>query len=1059
MRKDLPSHQFADRNLLFGVVALQIDFVSREALVTAMNAWVLAKHRSIGDILVEQGSLPDDLQNQLEVLVEAHIQRHNGDPHRSLVAVGLPSTLQQELESVVDGDLHASLAAAGASSAATVDLCGPRTEPGMRYEVLRPHARGGLGVVSVARDTELGREVALKEMQDDHSVDPVTRGRFLREAEITGGLEHPGVVPVYGLGRRADGRPYYAMRLIRGETLLEAAKKLARSAPGYTLRELLTRFVAVCNAVAYAHSRGVIHRDLKPANVMLGPYGETLVVDWGLAKVVGRPAEPGPGDRVVEEGTLLVSGNDGSVTRAGTLMGTPAYMSPEQAAGRLDEQGPATDVYGLGATLYAVLTGQGPIEGCDTTDALERVRQGTWLPPRVVKPSTPKPLDAICRKAMAMRPAERYQSALVLAADVDRWLADEPVSAYRESAGQRVGRWGRRHKPLVAGTAALLLSAVVALGLGLMAVSAEQRKTKDALRAEERARAEEAKRRAQTRQALDAMSSEVVEDWLAKQSELTVQQRNFLEQALVWYQDFANDTEEDEAARAGAAAACLRVGSIQSRLGQAEKAESAYRRARELYGQLASDFPDQPDYVERLGKSDTLLGTVLTDLGRAQDAESALREALTFEQRLVQEFPNQSEFREDLAAGYNGFGALLNQTGRPKEAENAYRESLALRQRLVQDFPDRSRFRELLARDYSNLARLLAVGARTKEAEGAYQESLALRQRLFNESPNQPDFQHGLAVTHINLGELYRTTRRPTEAEREFREAVVLQEPLVRDFPNRPEYRLTLAGTHNNLAIVLKTTNRKKEAEAEYREALGLRQRLLTQFPDQPKYRDEMATGYSNLANLLRGMDRSKEGEATFQAALALYRRLVVDFPDQPEYHVELANALSNSAGYQLEQHDPTAAWALLQEAQPHSKIALQTNPRHTFFQTVARDITEHSAEAYLQLGDHPQAAFAAERLIQGAVDPPGDLSNAARYLCRCVRLAEQDVKLSEARRAELASHYINRALATLQQAVAKGYNDADKLKRDTDLGPLRTNDDFKKLLAGLESHGQEGKR
>src|SRR5262249_6280195 len=150
---------------------------------------------------------------------------------------------------------------------------------------------------------------------------------------------------------------------------------------------------------------------------------------------------------------------------------------PEQADGRPDEQGPATDVYGLGATLYAVLTGRGPIEGGDTTDALERVRRGSWPAPREVKPSIPKPVDAICRKAMALRPADRYPSALALAADVDRWLADEPVSAYRETTAQRLGRWGRRHKALLVGATALLLTAVVALAAGIVAVSREKQRT------------------------------------------------------------------------------------------------------------------------------------------------------------------------------------------------------------------------------------------------------------------------------------------------------------------------------------------------------------------------------------------------------------------------------------------------------------------------------------------------------------------------------------------------------------------------------------------------------
>jgi tetratricopeptide (TPR) repeat protein len=464
-----PAGPAADRNLLFGILAVQMDFVSRDALVAAMHAWVLAKHRPLGEILVEHGALTPEQRALLDAMVAEHLRAHGGDPRRSLEAVAVPPTMGDVLQSVADPDLHASLAAAGATLPTTADF--RPTEDGLRYRFLRPHARGGLGVVSVARDAELGREVALKEMQPDHAADPASRGRFVREAEITGGLEHPGVVPVYGLGRYADGRPYYAMRFVRGETLQEAVKKLHAGEPGHTLRGLLTRFVAVCNAVAYAHSRGVIHRDLKPSNVMLGPYGETLVVDWGLAKVVGREPTEGAG---AGERTLHTPSGEGSQTQAGSALGTPAFMSPEQARGEVAGLGPATDVYSLGATLYAVLAGRAPVQGRAAAEVLDKVRRGNWPAPRQVQPSVPKALDAVCRKAMAPRPADRYASALDLAADLERWLADQPVTAWREPWTARAGRWVRRHRTKVAASAAAAFVALLLGGAGLVRQQLEQ---------------------------------------------------------------------------------------------------------------------------------------------------------------------------------------------------------------------------------------------------------------------------------------------------------------------------------------------------------------------------------------------------------------------------------------------------------------------------------------------------------------------------------------------------------------------------------------------------------
>ncbi len=334
-----------------------------------------------------------------------------------------------------------------------------------RYRILQPHAQGGLGMVSIAEDLELHRRVALKEIQPRHAHDPQSRVRFLREAEITGYLEHPGIVPIYSLTRYADGRPFYVMRFIQGESLAEAIQRLYRvdvyttdpvelrfhrealytNDPvefNRTLRGLLGRFVAACNAVAYAHSRGVLHRDLKPANIMLGAYGETLVIDWGLAKVLDRAGNSEP-----ERNAIPPSHTDTkeSLTEPGMALGTPAYMSPEQAAGHLDRLGPASDIYSLGATLYTLLTGQSPIRGRNTAEILRKAQQGDWRPPREVCWQIPAALDAICCKAMALDPERRYDSALKLAADVEKWLANESVSAWREPWYEFLLRALRRH--------------------------------------------------------------------------------------------------------------------------------------------------------------------------------------------------------------------------------------------------------------------------------------------------------------------------------------------------------------------------------------------------------------------------------------------------------------------------------------------------------------------------------------------------------------------------------------------------------------------------------------
>jgi serine/threonine protein kinase len=343
----------------------------------------------------------------------------------------------------------------------------PGSGPG-RYRILKTHGSGGLGVVYKALDAELHREVALKTVRSELS--PESRRRFLREAEITAQLEHPGVVPIYGLGSDDRGHPYYAMRLVRGYTLKEAIDRFhQRHQAGSSARtsgegrvqllKLLERFMAVCNTVAYAHSHGIVHRDLKPSNIMLADFGETLILDWGLAKLVDRSElDSDTADRTLAP----LPHYDELETLEGSVVGTPSFMSPEQATGLTNRIGPATDIYSLGTTLYTLLTGRVPFDRSDLSQILDRVQRGDFERPRRLNPKIPRPLEMICLKAMSLRIEDRYQSAKELADDVERWIAGEPVTASRESYLERPLRWTRRSRFALIPTLVLFVWASIA---------------------------------------------------------------------------------------------------------------------------------------------------------------------------------------------------------------------------------------------------------------------------------------------------------------------------------------------------------------------------------------------------------------------------------------------------------------------------------------------------------------------------------------------------------------------------------------------------------------------
>jgi serine/threonine-protein kinase len=843
------SNSSADYNLLFGVLALQADLLDAARFAEACSAWAARKDTPLADLLVQRGWLSAEDRSHVEYLLQRKLKKHNGDARASLAEV-TTEPVRQSLASVADADVQQSLAALPDRSQPVLGATTAYEPQGRgRYSLTQLHAQGGIGQVWLARDSDLGRDVALKELRAERNDHPTAQARFLEEARITGQLEHPGIVPVYELVHGEDGKPFYTMRMVRGRTLAMAikdyhARRQAGQAGPLELRTLLGQFVAVCQAVAYAHSRKVLHRDLKPANVVLGDYGEVVVLDWGLARLLGTSHE--------EATSLLPVSVEASreETMQGQVLGTPAYMSPEQAQGRLDLLGPASDVYSLGAILYELLTAVPPFSGGDTPELLQRVVHEEPVRPRQLVPSVPSALEAVCLKALAKKPGERYASAAELAQEVERWRADEPVSAWREPWRVRAGRWVRRHPSLV-GACLTGLLLVLLLGSGGGAWWSRERQKQRSLVESALERAGELQKQARWQEARDVLeqagsrlgglaSADLLARLQQAQKDLALVARLDairLEHATLREGKFDAARTERRYAEAFAEAGLAREG---------EDVEIVAQRLRGLgtWQAVLAALDDWAALAEKPEHESWLLavarrvdpdpqGVGLREPALWQDKEKlaqAVRQvdgaaltpplAVALGARLRGREEGEVMLRQAQQAHPADFWLnyqlawVLDHRGKAAEAEGFSRAALALR-------PD-----DAVA--HNNLGVVLWRQGKSAEAEKHYRQAIARHPRD--------------TLAHYNLGVVLDQQGKEAEAEKHFRKAIALD----------PSH----AQVHNGLGLMLGRQGKVAEAEKHYRKAIDL----------DPRY----AQAHAGLGWMLGQQGKAVEAEKHYRKAIDL---------------------------------------------------------------------------------------------------------------------------------------------------------------------------------------------
>jgi tetratricopeptide (TPR) repeat protein/tRNA A-37 threonylcarbamoyl transferase component Bud32 len=813
-------------------------------------------------------------------------------------------------------------ATAGAGERALFRPFQPSNPPD--YEIVGELGQGGMGVVYQANQKSLHRRVALKMLRAGAHANADLRARFHVEAETLASLQHPNIVQIYEVGEH-QGCPFMAMEFVEGGALSHYLR--GQPQPARAAAELVATLARAMHA---AHQRGIVHRDLKPANILLATRSDKSgepparptqrawqqaipkITDFGLAK---RLAE-GKGQ-----------------TTSGAIMGTPSYMPPEQAGGRLHEIGPATDVYALGAILYELLTGAPPFREESVLATLRRVESEEPQAPSRLRRRLPRDLETICLKCLAKEPAKRYAAAQDLADDLRRFLDGEPIVARPARLGERAWKWVKRRPTL----AALIgMSVAAALTLPIVAISWSL---------QVRAERDRARHNLQVaRTAIDDLYTKMASERLFDEPQLDPLCQELLEKAQTLYEELAHEDSDDPDVRRDIALAWFRLGEIHGLREQRGPAEHAYD------------------------------------------------EAIARQEELCRADPAQPRYRQDLAASHNWLGELFRTSGRPPDqAERQYRTALELQQALVQEFPEEPTYRVELARSHYNLGIVEQDTNRLREAQADYDRAVEFLTELHKQNPKDVNGRQDLARALINRGKLHRSLGRPSDAEHDYDQAIDLLGQLRAELPARAAYKFEMAIARENRGNVFWEQHRLAEAQREHQEALRLVQGLVVDYSKRPRYKKKLANALKNLGSTLASAHDYTGARQCWDQARSLLEALVQEDPETADYHGLLGMTLGLLGWLRTEQKDLPAARRVLEQGITELQAALKSNPQHPDYRKEIREQYRDLAWTLVRQGNPAAAVEAAKHMADVFPEQAQYNYFAACFIARAVPLTKDE--------------------------------------------------------------------